>query len=109
MPVKKHNLPVLPPCHSSGEPMMIRLLFAALFLLLAPLPIHAEPKLLEVKKIWDQGKHNAFTDLIRWKERWYCVFREADAHVGGNGKLRVLESVDGKTWEPVGLVVEEGI
>ena len=27
------------------------------------------PKLLEVKKIWDAGKHNAFTDLIRVDSR----------------------------------------
>ena len=28
----------------------------------------AEPKLISVTKIWDAGKHNAFTDLIRWHE-----------------------------------------
>lgn len=67
------------------------------------------PKILEVAKIWDQGKHNAFTDLLRWRNQWYCVFREADAHVGGDGKLRVLESADGKVWKPVGLVEEAGI
>src|SRR3954469_24300980 len=67
------------------------------------------PRLVSVQKIWDQGKHNAFTDLNRWRGKWYCVFREADAHVGGDGRPRVLESVDGKKWEPVGLVVEEGI
>ncbi len=60
-------------------------------------------------KIWDKGKHNAFTDLIRWRGKWYCTFREADGHVGGDGKLRVLESADGKTWESVALVAEEGI
>ncbi len=85
-------------------------LFALLACLFAPSTCNAEePKLLEAVKIWDQGKHNAFTDLIRWREKWYCAFREADAHVGGDGKLRVLESADGKTWQPVGLVEEEGI
>lgn len=66
-------------------------------------------KLLSVTKIWDQGRHNAFTDLVRWHDKWYCTFREADAHVGGDGKLRVLESADGQKWEPVGLVEEKGI
>jgi hypothetical protein len=28
-------------------------------------------------------------------DRWYCTFREAEGHVGGDGK-RVLESTDGK-------------
>jgi hypothetical protein len=63
----------------------------------------------EVRKIWDQGKHNAFTDLTRFKDRWYCTFREADAHVGGDGKLRVLASADGDKWESVALLEETGI
>jgi hypothetical protein len=67
------------------------------------------PKLVSVEKIWDRGTHNAFTDLIRWRGKWYCTFREADGHVGGDGKLRVLESADGRTWEPVALIAEEGI
>src|SRR6187397_370910 len=67
------------------------------------------PKLISVTKIWDKGPHNAFTDLIRWRDKWYCTFREADAHVGGDGKLRVLESADGTAWKPVGLVEEAGI
>ena len=34
-------------------------------------------EVIEVKKIWDAGAHNAFTDLIRWRDKWYCAFREA--------------------------------
>ncbi len=67
------------------------------------------PELISVEKIWDRGAHNAFTDLVRWRGKWYCTFREADGHVGGDGKLRVLESADGKAWEPVALIAEEGI
>ena len=73
-------------------------------------PAHADaPELVSVEKIWDRGAHNAFTDLVRWRGKWYCTFREADGHVGGDGKLRVLESADGKAWEPVALIAEEGI
>jgi hypothetical protein len=68
-----------------------------------------EPKIVSVAKVWDRGPHNAFTDLIRWRGKWYCTFREADGHVGGDGKLRVLESSDGTSWESVALVAEEGI
>ena len=64
---------------------------------------------MDVRKIWEQGKHNAFTDLIRWRGKWYCTFREADAHVGGDGKLRVLESADGEKWESAALIAEKGI
>lgn len=69
----------------------------------------AEPQIVSVTKIWDQGKHNAFTDLIRWHDKFYCTFREADAHVGGDGQLRVLESADGDKWQSVALIGESGI
>ena len=68
-----------------------------------------ERKLLEGKKSWGEGEHNAFTDLLRWHGKWFCTFREADAHVGGDGKLRVLESADGEKWESAALLSEEGI
>ncbi|MCH2375929.1 MAG: exo-alpha-sialidase, partial [Planctomycetes bacterium] len=42
-----------------------------------------KPKIISVKKIWNEGTHNAFTDLIRFKGSWWCTFREAAAH--GNG------------------------
>lgn len=65
--------------------------------------------MLSVRKIWDQGGHNAFTDLIRFQDKWFCSFREADAHVGGDGKLRILESADGETWKSAALIAEAGI
>jgi hypothetical protein len=69
----------------------------------------AEPEIVSVQKIWDAGEHNAFTDLIRWHDKWYCTFRESAAHVGGDGKLRVLESADGDTWRSAALISEKGI
>jgi hypothetical protein len=68
-----------------------------------------EPILLSVQKIWDAGPHNAFTDLIRFQEAWYCCFRESTEHVGGDGKLRVLRSDDGEKWQSVALLTEVGI
>lgn len=67
------------------------------------------PELVTVKRIWDVGEHNAFTDLIRWKERFWCTFREAEGHVGGDGKIRVLVSESGDTWESAALIEEAGI
>lgn len=80
-------------------------------LALTPSPAAVAPKaeVLEVKKIWDAGAHNAFTDLIRWHDRWWCTFREADAHVGGDGMIRILTSTDGVKWESASLLTEKGI
>ena len=56
----------------------------------------AKPILVDVQRIWDKAPHNAFTDLIRHKDLWYCVFREGSGHVSPDGSLRVITSVDGK-------------
>lgn len=62
------------------------------------------PELVEARMIWSRAPHNAFTDLIRFKARWYCVFREAQTHVSPDGALRILTSVDGEVWQPAGLL-----
>jgi len=69
-----------------------------------------EPQIQSVEKIWDQGPHNAFTDLARFRDQWWCTFREGSGHVPGtDGKIRVITSNDGKTWESAALVAEPGI
>jgi hypothetical protein len=80
-----------------------------LLLALANAAQSAPPTLVSVARIWDAGAHNAFTDLIRWHDRWYCTFREADAHVGGDGRIRVLASPDGERWTSAALIGETGI
>ncbi|UUO07844.1 exo-alpha-sialidase [Blastopirellula sp. J2-11] len=64
-------------------------------------------KILSVKKIWDQAPYNAFTDLVRFKEQWFCVFREGAEHVSKVGSLRVLKSIDGENWESAALITSE--
>ena len=58
--------------------------------------------------IWDEAPHNAFTDLIRWKERWYCAFREGSAHSSYDGATRILSSEDGKSLQSVARFDEQG-
>jgi hypothetical protein len=61
-------------------------------------------RLVDARKIWDQAPHNAFTDLIRYRGRWYCAFREGQGHVSADGALRILTSRDGNTWESAALL-----
>src|SRR5215510_9495353 len=72
-------------------------------------PAAPPPEIISVRKIWDRGAHNAFTDLLRYKAKWYCVFREGDGHAAGDGKLRVLVSNDGESWSSSALVAEAGV
>lgn len=64
---------------------------------------------VSIEKIWDAGAHNAFTDIARWRDRWWVTFREADGHVKGDGRIRVITSEDGSAWESAALLEEAGI
>ena len=88
-----------------------RLVLVGLLTMACSVPAVSQPalELVSVKKIWDQGDHNAFTDIARFTDAWYCVFREASGHVKGNGTIRIITSADGDTWESAGLLQEEGI
>lgn len=66
-----------------------------LLLFLAALPLLA----VESARIWDSAPHSAFTDLIRHKNQWICVFREGRGHVSSDGSIRVIGSTDGQKWE----------
>jgi len=73
---------------------------------LAAAPVKLE--LIEAKKIWDQAPHNAFTDLAHWNDQFYCAFREGRGHVSTDGRIRVLRSADGQTWNSAALVSFQG-
>ena len=63
--------------------------------------------------IWNAAPHNAFTDLIRWNDKFYCAFRIGTGHVPGvsgeDGRIQVICSTDGKKWTSVANAVEPGI
>lgn len=69
----------------------------------------AGAEIVEVKRIWDAGGHNAFTDLLHWQGRWWCTFREAAGHVGGDGVIRVIVSTDGSKWESAAALMEKDV
>jgi hypothetical protein len=77
------------------------------------LPLAAEPPqrvtLTSVMSIWDQAPHNAFTDLIRYQNRWWCTFREGKGHSGDAGIIRVITSGDGATWESAAIMEEKDV
>jgi hypothetical protein len=60
--------------------------------------------LVDARKIWNAAPHNAFTDLVRFHDRWFCVFREGAGHVSPDGALRVITSADGVKWESAALL-----
>jgi hypothetical protein len=42
--------------------------------------IHAGPE--NVRRVFHNGEHNAFTDLIRWRDKFWLTFRSSsDGHM----------------------------
>jgi len=66
----------------------------------SPLP---DVRVENVRRVFWNGEHNAFTDLIRWNDRFYLTFRSCpDGHmVFPTAKIVVLASDDAKSWEKV--------
>ena len=67
----------------------------------------AEPPQVSVsniRRVFHNGEHNAFTDLVRFKERLYLSFRSCpDGHMVNNtASVIIMRSADeGVTWQPV--------
>lgn len=61
-------------------------------------------RVVSLEKIWSAKNYSAFTDLVLFNGTWYCVFREAENHVGTIGTIRVLESQNGIDWRSNSLI-----
>jgi hypothetical protein len=66
-------------------------------------------QLISLQKIWDLAPHNALTDLARFRNVWYCAFREGAGHVSPEGRIRILASGDGIVWAPLSLLAVDGL
>lgn len=56
-----------------------------------------------VRKVFDNGEHNAFTDMCRFQDRYYLTFRSCpDGHgVHPTSSIIVLASEDAGCWQQV--------
>jgi hypothetical protein len=61
--------------------------------------VHVE----SVRVAFNDGNHNAFTDLARFRDRFYLTFRTCpDGHMlHATSRIIVMASDDAVTWEPV--------
>ena len=86
-------------------------LFPAILMILVCLSVLAPPGLAYAEtmldwsaKLYGDGQHNAFTDLIRWRDQYYVCFRHGASHLSMDGEIRVMRSPDLKTWTPCGTL-----
>ena len=59
---------------------------------------------MDARRIWDGAPHNAFTDLVRHRGKFVCVFREGKEHVSLDGAIRVIGSADGRDWNSLARI-----
>jgi len=65
--------------------------------------------LLDVTRVYGDGTHNAFTDLLHWRGHYYLCFRTAESHgIEPPGEIVVLRSADLQTWETCGKLSTAG-
>ncbi len=63
-----------------------------------PRPAPGKPELVWLEKVWSSAPHNGATDLVRYKDRWYCALREGAGERSADGAIRILTSLDGEVW-----------
>lgn len=81
-------------------------LFAGLCILSSAATMNAalpEVRVTNIRRVFHNGEHNAFTDLVRFRDRFYLTFRSCpDGHqVFPTASVIVLESEDARTWKQV--------
>ena len=58
-----------------------------------------------VRRIYEDGWHNAFTDFQYFKGRYYICFRNGLSHVSPEGKAVIIASDDLVDWQRTGVPV----
>ncbi len=66
-------------------------------------PDTPDVRIVSVRRVFDDGPHNAFTDLCRFQGRYYLTFRNCpDGHgVHPTSSIIVMSSKDAESWEQV--------
>lgn len=62
-----------------------------------------EVRVTNIRRVFHNGEHNAFTDLVRFRNKFYLAFRSCpDGHmVHPTASIIIMTSDDGKDWEQV--------
>lgn len=92
----------IPPLHSSLLAILV-VIFLSSDAAAADDPTLPKVRAENIRRVFWNGEHNAFTDLIHWNGRYYLTFRSCpDGHmVFPTSRIIVLVSDDARSWEKV--------
>jgi hypothetical protein len=57
-----------------------------------------ELRVTRARKVFSDGRHNAFTGLVWFKDRYFITFRSAGTHMTVDGQIRLIASDDAEDW-----------
>ncbi|MHB8864643.1 MAG: hypothetical protein ACYC6N_19735 [Pirellulaceae bacterium] len=63
----------------------------------------SDVRVTNIRRVFCNGEHNAFTDLVRFRDKFYLTFRSCpDGHmVHSSASVIILSSAEGQAWEQV--------
>jgi hypothetical protein len=56
--------------------------------------------------IYSDDRHNAFTSLVRWHDRYWLAFRNATHHRSHDGRIMVISSPDLEHWSAPAVALD---
>ncbi len=63
-------------------------------------------KILSNEIIYSDGRHNAFTSMAHWRNKFYVVFRNGSNHRSNDGRIFLICSEDLKKWSAPITVID---
>jgi hypothetical protein len=91
------------PCHLRWRPAVAWLLISTIANINSLQADAPKVEVTNIRRVFHNGEHNAFTDMVRFRDRYYLTFRSCpDGHmVHPTASVIVLASDDLKSWEVV--------
>ena len=68
-----------------------------------------EIRVTRVRKIFSDGRHNAFTGIAALGDKVFVTFRSAETHSTFDGVVKVIASADMESWDVVAAAAIEGL
>jgi len=68
-----------------------------------------ETRITRARKVYSDGRHNAFTGIAAHDGRTFVVFRAAATHVSFEGTIKIIASEDREAWDTVAELAIAGL
>jgi hypothetical protein len=63
-------------------------------------------RLISNKIIYDDGRHNAFTSMVKWRDRYWVTFRNGTHHRSHDGRVLIMSSADLEHWSEPTVAID---